>query len=151
MEENSLQLHEFFVEGGNAERSHTLLHITEPSTTEEKAKGYFFAVCEIVGSNASYIEELQQTIDVIEKGYYESAEQSNATALETTLDLVNKQSSHIIQRTIELHWMVGVISSSDIIFSFHGYPTIMLFYKNKEGLYHTLDLVATNPADRSVS
>lgn len=151
MEDNSLQLHEFFIEGGNAERSHALLHITEPSTPEEKQKGYFFAVCEIIGSTTEYIAELEQTIDVIEKGYYEDIEHSNAEALEAILDQVNKQSANIIRRNIELHWMVGIIADNDIIFSFYGRPTIMLFYKNKEGFYNHLDLVAQNPVERSAN
>jgi hypothetical protein len=149
--EDTLQLHEFFVEGGNAERSHALLHITEPSTPEEKQKGYFFAVCEIIGSTTEYIEELQQTIDVIEKGYYENNELSSAETLEAVLDQVNKQSVNIIKRGIELHWMVGVITGNEIIFGFHGHPTILLFYKNKEGIYQPLDLVAQNPIDRSAT
>src|SRR3989344_2445824 len=48
--EHKLQIHEFFVEGGESERSHVLLHITEPSTPEEREKGYFFAVCELNGA-----------------------------------------------------------------------------------------------------
>ena len=149
--EDTLQLHEFFIEGGNAERSHALLHITEPSTPEEKQKGYFFAVCEIAGSTVEYIEELQKTIDVIEKGYYEDTEHSNAETLETVLDQVNKQSINIVRRDIELHWMVGIIAGNEIIFSFHGHPTILLFYKNKEGMYQPLDLVAQNPTERSAN
>ena len=31
-----LEIHEFFVEGSNQERSHVLLHITEPGTPEER-------------------------------------------------------------------------------------------------------------------
>jgi hypothetical protein len=147
--EDTLQLHEFFVEGGNAERSHALLHITEPSTPEEKQKGYFFAVCEIIGSTAEYITQLQQIIDTIEKGYYEDSEHSNAQSLEMILDQINKQSAHIVQRGIELHWMVGIVAHTEIIFSFHGRPTIMLFYKNRDGLYSSLDLVAQNPIERS--
>ena len=50
-----MHLNEFFVEGSSPEESHVLLNITEPSTPEERGKGYFFAICEIFNGDNDYI------------------------------------------------------------------------------------------------
>ena len=58
-----LEIHEFFAEGQNQDRSHVILHITEPSTPEEFKKGYFFAVAEVNNGPIEQIEHLQKMID----------------------------------------------------------------------------------------
>ncbi|EKE05772.1 MAG: hypothetical protein ACD_19C00180G0001, partial [uncultured bacterium] len=56
---SSIGLREFFVCGTYSEEQHSLIHISEPETHEEKDKGYFFAIAEIRNSSASEIETIQ--------------------------------------------------------------------------------------------
>lgn len=139
--EEMLQLNEFFVEGGNQQKSHVLLHLTEPSTPEEKAKGYFFAVAEINNSEIKYIAKLQEYIDEIENGYYELADQEEKNSLELVLEKINQKSYSLIKPEIELHCVVGAIRQPEVILSFAGSPHSILFYKNKQGLYQQMNLV----------
>jgi len=102
-----LELHEFFVEGGDQDKSHVLLHITEPSTPEEEEKGYFFAVAEINNGTIEQIEHLQQMIDDLESGYYETDDEEDSTsakatadkknAFEISLEYINRRGHHILQ------------------------------------------------------
>ncbi len=140
--EEILRLNEFFVEGGNPEISHVLLHITEPSTPEEKAKGYFFAVCEIDHGTTEYLQAIQTTVTEIENNYYKTSENEGSDSLETILEQVNQT----LPARPNLHCLVGVIRHQEIIFSFTGHPLALFFYKNKEGQYQTMDLVK-NPSD----
>lgn len=153
--EPTLYLHEFFVEGGNPQKSHVLLNITEPATPEEKSKGYFFAICEIDNAENKYITKLQNIIDEIENSYYEIPDQEDKTSLEIILDKINKESFSLLKPDIALHCIVGAIREKDIIFAFYGQPQMLLFYplagsspapwsKNKETLYKKMDLVAEN-------
>ncbi len=135
-----LQLDEFFVEGGSQNRSHVLLHITEPSTEAEKSKGYFFAVTEVSNGEPSYLEELQSTISEIETYYYEQTHPDNTTRLETILEKINRERARLITPGTALNCLVGVLYGTQIIFSFHGEPLIFLFYKNRKGTYQRLNL-----------
>lgn len=142
--ENVLQLNEFFVEGNSPNKSHVLLNITEPSTAEEKAKGYFFAICEIDNADNKYILKLQNIIDEIENNYYEIADQTDKNSLEIVLDKINNQSFSLLKSQINLNCVIGAIRNTDIIFSFYGQPLVLLLYKNKQGQYKKIDLVAQN-------
>lgn len=144
MVESSLHLHEFFVEGSNPEVSHVLLNITEPSTAAERGKGYFFAICEIDNSTTKYIAKMQSIIDEIENSYYEIPDQAGQSAMEIVLEKINQENLSMIQQETPLHCIVGAIRENDIIFSFHGYPQMVLFYKTKDGLYKKMDLVEQN-------
>ncbi len=145
--DKTLHLHEFFVEGNSPEESHVLLNITEPSTSAEKNKGYFFVICEINNGDTKYIAKMQNIIDEIENSYYEIPDQEYQTALEIVLNKINQENIPMIQPEISLHCIVGAIRENDIIFSFYGYPQMILFYKTKDGLYKKMDLVAENQTD----
>lgn len=140
--EELLQLNEFFIEGGNQQKSHVLLHLTEPSTPEEKAKGFFFAVAEINNSETKYIAKLQEYIDEIENGYYEMPDQEEKNSLELVLEKINQKSYSLIKPEVELHCVVGAIRQPEIILSFAGNPHTILFYKNKQSLYQQMNLVS---------
>ena len=124
-----------------------LLNITEPSTPTEKSKGYFFAICEINNAETKYISKMQNIIDEIENNYYEIPDQPGQTAMEIVLDKVNQESLSIVKPDISLHCIVGAIRENDIIFSFYGYPQMVLFYKTKDGFYKKMDLVEQNKAN----
>lgn len=143
-----LQLNEFFVEGGNQEKSHVLLHITEPSTAEEEAKGYFFAICEIGHADNQYILKIQNIIDEIEQKYYEFNGQGGKHPLEMILEKINQENFSLIENEkYQLDCVVGIISEMKVVFSFHGEPRIMLFYQNKEGTYDKMNLVGNENRD----
>lgn len=136
-----LQLHEFFVEGGNSELSHVLLHITEPSTPEERQKGYFFAIGEMDNAEAKYIAKLQETIDAIEQRYYETPENGDKPALETVLEQANQETYALIKPSVSLNCIIGAIRPPEIIFAHYGKPQMILFFKNRQGTYQKLDLL----------
>ncbi|HRY36475.1 MAG TPA: hypothetical protein P5230_01165 [Candidatus Magasanikbacteria bacterium] len=139
--EKLLQLNEFFVEGGHQEISHVLLNLIQPtSETEEKEKGYFFAICEINQGNSQQIAELQRIMGEIENGYYETSDTENKNSLEIVLEKINQQNLALFGLNLSLHCVVGAIKSNEIVFSYCGKPNILLFYANKEKIYSKLDL-----------
>lgn len=130
-----LEIHEFFVEGSNQERSHVLLHITEPGTPEERAKGYFFAIAEINNGPLEQIEHLQQMIDDMESGYYETDDQPGKNAFELTLEFLNRRGHHILEfKNAVTNCLVGVLRGKDLYFAQHGHPHAVLFYQGQDGL-----------------
>lgn len=138
---NTLQLQEFFVEGGDHKTSHALLHIAEPSTPEEKKKGYFFAVCEINQSEDRDIVALQNLIDEIENRYYETPEKAGVNCLEEVLTKINHESYTLSTKKLDLNCAVGVLKKEEVFFSCHGEPLMFLFYRNKNGIYQKMNLV----------
>jgi hypothetical protein len=142
--DQTLHLHEFFVEGNNPQESHVLLNITEPSTPEEKEKGYFFVICEINNGDTAYIAKMQTIVDEIENSYYEIPDQETQSSLEIVLNKINQENVSMIQENVSLHCIIGAIRDNDIIFSFYGSPQMILFYKSKDGQYKKMDLVAEN-------
>ncbi len=148
--EEALRLHEFFIEGGNPDASQVVLHITEPSTRDEQAKGIFFVLFEIEGGTPDYSEELDRAVEEVKHAYYESVS-TPEVALEQALDAINKQSVHLTRPYAKLHSIVGVLVHNAIIFAFHGTPLIILYYKNREGRYLELDLVQQNTTDSQVT
>jgi len=141
---SNLQLHEFFVEGDNQEKSHVLLHVTEPSNDEERNKGYFFAVCEIDNAETKHILKLQNIIEEIENSYYETKDEEDKTALEIVLEKINTESYSLQDEEVTLNCIIGTIHNNDIIFSLHGEPLILLFYKQANGNYTSMDLIDQN-------
>lgn len=141
MAESKLTLNEFFVEGGNQKVSHVLLHITEPSTDEERKKGYFFAICEINNATTAFIELVQAAIDEVESGYYELPESADKTALELALEKINQRANTFVSDGIALNCIIGAIRQPEIIFSSCGSPTLLLFYKNRQNYYRSLNLL----------
>lgn len=138
-----LRLNEFFVEGGKQGLSHVLLHITEPSTPEEAKKGYFFALCEINNGN-EIIKKLQDLIDRAENEYYELPDDEEKNAFELVLEKMNQEAFVLGNAEKSLHCIVGAIRQREIIFSFYGSPHLLLFYKNKQGIYERMDLIKNN-------
>ncbi len=139
--EHKLQIHEFFVEGGESERSHVLLHITEPSTPEEREKGYFFAVCELNGASKEQIIQLQGIIDQIENDYYVTEDELGKSAFEVVLEKVNHSGFALTAENLEIHCLAGVIRQPEIVFSYYGQPTLNLFYKTKDSLFKVMELI----------
>lgn len=142
-----LQMNEFFVEGGRQDLSHVLLHITEPSTPEEISKGYFFAICEIDKAETKHISKLQEIIDRAENEYYETADTADKTALEIVLEKINQEAFSLTKSDISLNCVIGAIRQPEIIFAFYGHPQMILFYKNRQGHYQTMDLINANAAE----
>ncbi len=142
--EYKLQLHEFFIEGGNREKSHVLLHITEPSNEKERQKGYFFAVCELNNTTTKDIVRLQNIVDEIESRYYEAPQNINENSLETVLKNINRENQPPENESVQRHCVVGVIKDQEIVFSFCGHPKMLLFYKAKDDSYKQMDLISTN-------
>lgn len=138
--ENVLQLNEFFVEGGRQFQSHVLLHIAEPSTEEERAKGYFFAICEVNQADNKYLLKLQDIIENIENGYYENSDGKDKNSLEIVLDKANQEGYALLKQGISISCVVGAIRPPEIFFSFYGEPMLLLFYQGKEGEYKKMDL-----------
>ncbi len=139
--EKLLQLNEFFVEGGRPEISHVLLNLIQPTNeTEEKEKGYFFAICEINHGTAEQMTQLQKILTDIENQYYETSDQNGRNALELVLEKINQQNLSVFNLNLSLNCTIGAIKSNEIVFSYCGQPTILLFYKNKEGVYKKMDL-----------
>lgn len=138
-----LELYEFFVEGGDQEKSHVLLHITEPSESpEEKEKGYFFALAEINNGALEQIEHLQQMIDDLESGYYETNDEKHKNAFELTLEYINRRGHYILDnKNSDLSCVVGIINKDRISFSYHGEPTIKMVYDAQKG-FELMDVLA---------
>ena len=138
-----LNIKEFFVQGGVQKKSHVLLHITEPQSLEEKEKGYFFALLELKGADAEIVEQLQDIITTIEEGIYETEDSADATALEATLEFVNRRSRHILaNKKISLSFLVGLAKDNTISFAYHGHPSAIVVYRKKDDSYDYIPLIA---------
>lgn len=147
--EKLLQLNEFFVEGGHQEISHVLLNLIQPSNeTEEKEKGYFFAICEINQGNSEQLGELQKVMEEIENGYYETSDTPGHNALETVLEKINQKNLALFSMDLSLHCVVGAIKSNEIVFSYCGKPTMLLFYHTKENVFKKMDLIENPEEDQ---
>ncbi len=137
-----LELNEFFVEGRKQEHSHVLLHITEPSNAEERKKGYFFALAEINNGPLEQIEHLQQMIDDLESGYYETQDIEGKDAFETTLEYINRRGHHILQyKNSVVNCLVGVMRKNEVSFAYHGAVNIILFYKDKSNEFQEVNVL----------
>jgi len=137
-----LKLNEFFVEGHEQDKSHVLLHVIQPSTPEEeKTKGYFFAISEINNGDKEDVLNLQRIIDEIENEYYESKDLAEKNTLETVLEKINQENGFIFSEKASLNFLVGVIVGNELIFSYHGRPETLFFYKNKNKEYNKINLI----------
>jgi hypothetical protein len=130
-----IKIEEFFVEGTEAQKSHVLIHIAEPSTPEEELRGYFFALAEINNNNPAQIANLQNIIEEMEKKYYENEirEIDIENYFEKIISQINKKSAEVLNDPeSEINCLVANIRENKIIFAYHGYPKAKLFFK-KEG------------------
>jgi len=144
---SNVEIHEFFVEGSDQERSHVLLHITEPGSPEEKEKGYFFAVAEINNGSLEQIEHLQQMIDDLETGYYETDDEENKNGFEITLEYINRRGHHILQyKNSLINCLVGVLRDNELSFAYHGSPNAILFYNENEEIQQ-MDILEEGEAE----
>ena len=131
----SIEMHEFFVEGKNREKSHVLLHIAEPGSPEEIDKGYLFALVEIRFGTIELIEHLQQLITDIESGYYETAETEEKSAFEATMEFVNRRAALFMAASHStFDCLVGVLQDKTLSLAYYGAPLASLFYQGKQGL-----------------
>ncbi len=140
MHEKILRLKEFFVEGHDHEKSHVILHITEPSNHDEQ-KGYFFALTEIKNGTREEIIELEKIFDDLEKSYYNTKNSEKKNALELSLEFINRRTQEVLGDTeADIHCFVGVLENFHLIFSTHGNPLAYLFY-SKEGKFGHVNIV----------
>src|SRR3989338_6028611 len=136
-----VELQEFFVEGGDAKKSHVLLHITEPTGPyEEENKGYFFALAEINNGNEEKIQLLQQMIDDIETGYYENKDTDNKDSFELTLEYINRRGHLLLDKNnSKFNCVIGTLKKGKLSFSYHGNPSIkVIFVKNDKYQLHDI-------------
>ncbi|PIR75000.1 MAG: hypothetical protein COU34_05035, partial [Candidatus Magasanikbacteria bacterium CG10_big_fil_rev_8_21_14_0_10_43_9] len=131
------RIQEFFIEGKNQKQSHVLLHITEPTNAEEWKRGYFFAIAEIEEGDVEMIGHAQRLIDDIESGYYETELGTGGKGpFETTLEFINRRSSHLLHQTGSLSCLVGVIHDASISLSYYGSPHAYVFFSQKDSIEH---------------
>ncbi|HOX61093.1 MAG TPA: hypothetical protein PLV72_03750 [Candidatus Magasanikbacteria bacterium] len=151
MSSNLIELKEFFVEGGHTEKSHVLLHITEPTTSEEAARGYFFALAEINRGDKRQIEQLQRVITEFEQEYYSSPQAPNKQIFETILETANRRSHHVLNFPYStVHCLFGVIHDTELYFAYHGHPRSILYYLENEEIKHAFAIDENEiPADRT--
>ena len=130
-----VEIHEFFVQG-SAERSHVLLHISEPSADEEN-KGYFFALCEIIDGSQQIISQVQKMIDDVEDNYYASEGEQPKNTFEQSIEYINRRSHHLLQdTTTTLNLLFGVIENNKIAFVSRGPISAYLLYHKGGELHH---------------
>lgn len=141
---DSLNLNEFFVEGGNQETSHVLLHLTEPSTPEEKAKGYFFAVAELNHTPADIIAKVQALIDEIENAYYETPDDTDKTSLEVVVASFNAATTLKEETAGKLNCILGALRGDEILITYVGNPLAILCYRNRDHGYQRMNLLEGN-------
>jgi len=135
-----LELKEFFVEGHDHDKSHVILHITEPSVNDVK-KGYFFALAEIKGGTRDEIIELEKIFDDLEKSYYNTQNSSEKNALELSLEFINRRAHEVLEGSeAEIDCFVGVLEDFHLTFSTHRAPLAALFY-SKDGKLGHLSIV----------
>lgn len=142
-----LELKEFFIEGHNHDKSHVILHITEPSTNDVK-KGYFFALAEIKNGGRDEIIEMEKIFDDLEKSYYNTQDSAQKTALELSLEFINRRAQEVLKESeAEVDCFVGVLEDFHLTFSTHGSPVGVLFY-SKDGKLDHLSIIDPEENDK---
>ena len=142
-----LDIKEFFIEGKDRERSHVLLHITEPSTDTEKEKGHFIVLAEVQNGSIEQIKHVQKMIDDLVSGFYET-DTGDKPALEETLEYINKRSKHILKyEGSEIHCIVVNINEDDISFAYRGDPQALLYFNDEKG-YKKINLIEEENKDK---
>lgn len=148
---SSIGLREFFVCGSYSEEQHSLLHISEPETQEEKDKGYFFAIAEIRNSSASEIEKIQDLIDEIEISYYNHNEGSHRENFERTLQKINEEEKYEELKKADVDLFVAVMRGQSISFAHIGVPNVLLFYSSHNTLQHKKLVEESSDSDQLFS
>jgi hypothetical protein len=144
LKEEQLQLKEFFVEGRHQEESCVLLHISDPSTSEERKRGHFFVLYEVEGADQTYVTKIQTLIEHLRDTYYKDQSLTNEKALETVLGILNNQTAYLLESKKMIHCVIGAITREELVFSFSGQPHVLLFYKNKQENFDSMDLTQNN-------
>lgn len=139
-----ITINEFFIEGADRRVSHVLLHITEPQSAKEWARGYFFALVEITHGSDEQVHHMQEIIETLEAGWYEDDADGAKDAFEATLAYLNRRSGMILVGAGALHCMVGVIQENRIRFAYHGSPVVSLYVLGTSG-YKTVELIDIHP------
>lgn len=141
-----LVLKEFFVEGQKHEKSHVILHITEPTLTDLK-KGYFFALAEVQNGSRDDIIELEKIFDDLEKSYYNTPHTSEKNSLELSLEFINRRANEVLQESeATIDCFVGVLENFHLTFSTHGNPVGSLFYQ-KDGVLQNISIIDSEETD----
>jgi len=131
-----VEIHEFFVQGTDTDRSHVLLHISEPSADEEN-KGYFFALCEIIEGSDQIIGQVQKMIDDVEASYYDTETEQSTNPFEKSIEYINRRSHHLLQdRSTTINLLFGVIENNKISFVSRGPISAYLLYHKGGNLHH---------------
>ncbi len=148
---SSIGLREFFVCGTYSEKQHSLIHISEPETHEEKDKGYFFAIAEIRNSSASEIETIQDLIDDIEISYYKTNEGNHRENFEKTLQKINENEKYKELKTADIDLFVAIMRGPSISFAHIGVPNVLLFYNSHNSLQHKKLVEESSSSDQLFS
>lgn len=148
-----LEIHEFFVEGGSEKKSHVLLHISEPSSAEEKRKGYFFALTEVNHGTVDQIKEIQRMIDEAEADYFTTDSATPQDAFEHAVREANRRGHHILEGSgTRVHCFLGILSGTTLLLATHGNPAVGLLYRRGEETEYTpIGTEAEENADRLFS
>ncbi|MCF6276747.1 MAG: hypothetical protein L3J07_02765 [Candidatus Magasanikbacteria bacterium] len=132
---SSVELREFFVCGTYSETQHSLLHISEPESPEEKDKGYFFAIAEIRESTKKEIEKIQELINEIEILYYKSDVGSHRENFEKILQKINEDEKFEKLKKSNMDLFVAVMRGHSISFAHRGTPNVLLFHNSHNSLH----------------
>ena len=145
---SAIDLHEFFVEGRDAQSSQVILHITEPANEAEYERGYLFMVAEANQASPKTIKVLNRWIEELETGFYDEPMHNVKPAVhfEKLLDRLNKRSGAFLRdlriQEEDLHVVIGFINSNTLSFAMRGQPFGYVAYKEKSGDYKAIDVAS---------
>src|SRR3989338_5128322 len=107
--------------------------LNQTSTQAKNFLSYFFELEEVEGAELEDIEHVQQLIDDLESGYYETADEEERDAFEITLEYINRRGNHLRDASdATLHCFAGVLRGDKLSFTHTGSPHALLFYTAKE-------------------
>ncbi len=147
---SNIDIHEFFVEGRDAESSQVVLHITEPANEEEYARGFLFMISETNQTSPKTTQILNRWIEEVETGFYDEPlhNRSIATHFEKLLERINKKSGSILRELKsheeDLHVVIGFINDSTLSFALRGEPMGYVMYQEKKGGYQAINVTQEN-------
>ncbi len=145
--ESNIDIHEFFIEGRDAESSQVILHITEPANPEENGRGYLFMVAEANQASYKTIEALNRWIEELETGFYDETLRNKDIAVhfEHLLERINKKSDTLLKQIEaneeEIHIVVGFVNETTLSFAVRGEPLGFVAYSKKSGDYSAMAII----------
>ncbi len=147
---SKINIHEFFVEGRDADSSQVILHITEPANEEEYRRGYLFMVAEANQATVKTVDTINKWIEELETGFYDEELRGRdiGSHFEKLLERINKRSSTLLRamqiEEEEIHIILGYVNEEDLCFAMRGDPIGCVAYQDKHGSYKTIDIVEEN-------